>query len=301
MIGGQDKAESITVERRKDLNLRNQVQVEFVVRESPMEAAGIIQEVELGGHSAADLQYVYVKLNSPETKKYTVYRNTKEIKVGTNKESTVYLYEVQGEIEILNKVNSQENIYKAMVLKARNFVSKGSVINPGSLPQISSVTGSAVGQASQAKIIGGLQENQLVQKNSFVVIDQGSASGYTKGSYLPIYPNFLARKSATLAVENVAPIGNVIIADSSERYSVGYVKSIFEQIYVQDYVGSSLGYNENQVSEVSENHLQEVPTVEEGTVNEFSESQSAEEDSVIKESSSKGSKASGTSNETNGL
>lgn len=229
---------SITLEEREFKQVEPSVSLEFVLKEAEIEGAGKIAETEMGSKSAAIYQYIYVKLNEGNAQHYTVLKPSKDLIDVSNPERTVHLYEVQGEIEVLNRVNAEENVYRAIVKKARAFVSSGSILIPGSMRTVTAEAGEEVSSA-QAQIIGNLNDNRLVAKNTFVVINQGASSGYTQGKVLPIYMNTNNRNEKSLVTENQQKIGKIKIVDASENYSVGYVLKIYEQVYVKDYVGSN--------------------------------------------------------------
>jgi hypothetical protein len=216
------------------------ISLEFVMKESEIEPLGTISEMEIGSKTAATYQYVYVKLNDGNVKNLTVLKQPKTLKVPSGDDRSVLLYEVEGEIEVLNKVNSEENVYRAMVKNARAFVSRGSILVSGSMRKIVAEDGSD-SSANQGQIIGNLNDNKLIAKNSFVVVDQGAQAGYTQGKIVPIFMNANNRNEGSIVTENQQKIGRMIIVDASENYSVGYVLKIFEQVYVKDFVGSNSG------------------------------------------------------------
>lgn len=229
---------SITLEEREIKHVEPPIPLEFVLKEAEVEGAGKIAETEMGSKSAATYQYIYVKLNEGNAKHYTVLKPSKDLKDISNPDRMVHLYEVQGEVEVLNRVNAEENVYRAIVQKARAFVSSGSILVPGSMRTITAEDGVEASSA-QAQIIGNLNDNRLVAKNTFVVLNQGASAGYTQGKVLPIYMNTNNRNEKSLVTENQQKIGKIKIVDSSENYSVGYVLKIYEQVYVKDFVGSN--------------------------------------------------------------
>lgn len=251
-VSSSKTEKSITLEERVIKVTEPSIPLEFVLKESEIESNGVISETEIGAKTAAPYQYVYVKLNDSGTKQFTVLKPAKMVKDALDKESTIYLYEVEGEVEVLNKVNSEENVFRAIVKKARNFVSSGSLLVPGNMRTIQPVDGME-SQANQGQIIGNLNNNRLIAKNSFVILNQGAQSGYTQGKIVPIFMNNNNRSEKSIVVENQQKIGKIAIVDATERYSVGYVLRIYEQVYVMDFVGANThGATDSAVNSISD-------------------------------------------------
>ncbi|MCB0368295.1 MAG: hypothetical protein KDD45_02360, partial [Bdellovibrionales bacterium] len=91
----------------------------------------------------------------------------------------------------------------------------------------------------QGKIVGNLNDHKLISKSTFVVLDKGVSEGYTQGKIIPIYMNTNNRNENSIVTENQLKIGKMIIVDSTDNYSVGYVLKIYQQVYVKDFVGSN--------------------------------------------------------------
>ncbi len=215
------------------------VDLEFVLREEPLVSMGTVAEIEVGKKSASVYQTVYIRLDNAEAKKFTVLRKPKQMSVSTQGEVKIYLYEIEGEVEVLDVVNSGLGIYRAKVKKARTFVSKGSLLVAGDMKGFVDQDGEE-SSAIQGKIFGNLNDNNLVVQNSFVVLNQGAQSGYTLGKIMPIYANSSSRNKDSFITENQEKIGKILIVDSTENYSVGYVLKIYQQVFVKDFVGSNL-------------------------------------------------------------
>ena len=226
-------SERVVAEKKPVVNL------EFVLSEEPIVSMGTITEMEVGKKSAAVYQNVYIRLDNAETKKFTVLRKPKQMSVAKQGDGKIYLYEIEGEVEVLNVVNSELGIYRAIVKKARTFVSKGSLLVAGNMKDFIDKDGEET-SATQGKIFGNLNDNKLVVQNSFVVLNQGTQVGYTSGKIVPIFANASSRNNNAFVTENQEKIGKILIVDSTENYSVGYVLKIYQQVFVKDLVGSNL-------------------------------------------------------------
>jgi hypothetical protein len=230
---------SIELSERVIAEKKPVVNLEFVLSEEPIVSMGTVAEMEVGKKGASVYQNVYVKLDNAETKKFTVLRKPKQMSVAKQGFGKIFLYEIEGEVEVLNVVNSELGIYRAIVKKARTFVSKGSLLMAGDMKDFIDKDGEET-SASQGKIFGNLNDNKLVGQSSFVVLNQGAQSGYTTGKIVPIFANTNSRNNNSFITENQEKIGKILIVDSTENYSVGYVLKIYQQVFVKDFVGSNL-------------------------------------------------------------
>lgn len=288
-VNSPKNEKTIKLEERVVKHYEPQIPLEFVMKETEIEGSGKIAETELGSKSAAMYQYIYVKLNEGNAQHYTVLKPAKAIKDPHNPEINIHLYEVQGEIEVLNRVNAEENVYRAMVKKSRAFVSSGSILVPGSMRMITAEESAEVA-SGQAQIIGNLNDNKLIAKNTFVVINQGAQNGYTQGKVLPIYMNTNNRNEKSLVTENQQKIGRIKIVDATENYSVGYVLKIYEQVYVRDFVGAN---NTGSAGTASAEHLDSGDAFTSGS------DQPATQEGTTTEQPAEGTPAEGTSTEGN--
>ncbi len=288
-VSSPKSEKTIKLEERVIKNYEPQIPLEFIMKETEIEGAGKIAETELGSKSAAIYQYIYVKLREGNSQHYTVLKPAKAIKDPHNPEINIHLYEVQGEIEVLNRVNAEENVYRAIVKKSRAFVSSGSILVPGSMRMITAEDSEEVA-SNQAQIIGNLNDNKLIAKNTFVVINQGAQNGYTQGKVLPIFMNTNNRNDKSLVTENQQKIGRIKIVDATENYSVGYVLKIYEQVYVRDFVGAN---GTSSSGTASAEHLDGADSLTSGG------DQPAAQQGVTSEQPAEGAPAEGTSTEGN--
>ena len=92
---------------------------------------GEVAETEMGVAAAAEYQYLFVRMKLPSEKQnLMVIRETGSVKDPFT-EKIGFLNQIQGQIEILELVNSKENLYRAIVKKSLHHVEVGSKLVVG--------------------------------------------------------------------------------------------------------------------------------------------------------------------------
>lgn len=212
--------------------------LEHYIVEAPLQGAGVITGIEMGLKSAGEHQFVFVRLDGDSGKNYVAQQNMTALVDPADKKRQGHMVEVQGELEILEKVNSEKNIYRAIVKKAIEPVEVGAVLTPGNMPMISAATGTVVSGVG-AKIMGGQYEakRKLFGSRSLVFLDSGSSQGLQEGQTLSIYADERVRDKKTEALENDRVIGLLKVVRVTPSFATAYVIKAMADIQVGDYVG----------------------------------------------------------------
>lgn len=210
----------------------------YYIAEGPVEGVGVVTGAELDMKVAGEYQYVFVQLDRGAGKEFVVQKNLAMISDPSKKKRQGQIVEMQGEIEVLEKVNSQKNIYRAIVKKAIHPIEVGSVLTGGKLPMIT-VSGEVSKTQVSAKIMGGQfdKKRSIFGPNTFVFLDGGKGQGLQEGQVLSIYGDERVRKKNTDALENDRAIGEVQIVKVTANFATGYIVKAKEDIVVGDYVG----------------------------------------------------------------
>ncbi len=235
----------------------------YYVTDQALNDVGEIKETEIGISAAFEFQHVFVQVQDPSQKIYTVVREFSSIPL--NKESSVKHIEIQGEIELVNKVDDGTNLYRALVKKALQRVEVGSKLLVGAMPQVNA-SFSAEKAGAHSKIIGGQygSVNEIYSASTFVFLDQGSNHGYKVNDVLPIYASYGVRNENTSAKINERKIGLIKIVNVFDSVSTGYILKTFEDIKRGDIVGSpSTHFTEVSTRTKSENLDLDDPTTDE--------------------------------------
>lgn len=209
----------------------------YYIADAPVEGVGEITGMEMNMKSAGEFQYIFVRLEETGDKVFVVQKNLEKVKdpESGNKGQMVV---IQGEIEVLEKVNEDKNIYRAIVKKAIEPVEVGAILTPGKMPMFSPVAGELVSGVS-AKIMGGQfdKKRNLFGSSSLIFLDGGSGQGLQEGQALPIYADARIRNKKMDAVMNDRVIGTVKVIRVTPNFATAYVVKAMEEIQLGDYVG----------------------------------------------------------------
>lgn len=197
---------------------------------------GEVKGTETDMKSAATFQHVYVNLeNDPGAdRNFLVVRNHSQIK-DPFEGGRATMVEVQGEIEVLELVNSEENTYRAIVKDQVNPVTVGSVLIKGKIQTVSLDPGTEGPQIS-ARIIGGQFENdrKLFGPDAVVFINVGSSQGVQVGQSLPIYKILPARFENSVATQNASKIGQMKVISSTDSFATAIITEISDDARIGD-------------------------------------------------------------------
>lgn len=211
----------------------------YYLSEDSVGSVGEIKETEQGSATASEFQYVFVKISDATQKTFHAVREIDPLKYGNLPK--VNIVEVQGEIEIIEAVNSSEGIYRALVKKSLTPIHVGAKLKPGPLPKYDSAQ-TAVTSGVNAEIIGGEYSNKrtFFSENALVFMSQGSAAGLQLEQSLPVYSNAKIRNEKSQVIFNNRQIGVVKIVSLSQNFSVGYVVKAQDDLRLGDLVGGTV-------------------------------------------------------------
>lgn len=227
--------------------------LEYYIQDTPAYGAGVVTAAELDMKTAGEHQYVFVQLeNGGGSKEYVAQRNVGTVPDPAQKGRMGHMVEIQGEIEILERVNDQKNIYRAIVKRSLQPVQVGAVLTPGKLPVIDPSPG-AVSSGVGAKIMGGHFEakRKLFGSNSLVFLDAGTNQGLQEGQTLAIFADERVRNRKNNALTNDRVIGTAKIVKVSGNFATAYITKASEDILLGDYVGSATSHATNYTEPVA--------------------------------------------------
>ncbi len=223
----------------------------YYIQDTPVAGVGEVIETEMDLKSAMDFQYVLVKFNSGTTpeKNYMVQKNRGPVVDNFKGDRKAHVVEVQGSVQILERVNDSEPIYRAMVSKAIEQVEVGGILVPGQIPRIDTSVGS-VSSGASARIIGGQfsNERKMFGTNSLVFLDAGSGQGLQEGQTVQVFADQRLRNEKTLSLTNDRPIGLIKIVRMTPNYATAYVLRSEMEFIRGDYVGHSPSQSTKQSS-----------------------------------------------------
>ncbi len=230
------KEVDVQIEEFKVAGPSTNINLEFYISEAELTGQGTILEIESEFKSAGNDIFVYAKFGNDPNGIYTVLKPGKHVKSTKDEPYNVLMYEVEGEVQTLGKVNSEENLYRMRVLKTNALVSTGSILVPGRMRKINISEASNETTANKGRIIGNLNDYGVIGEGNFVVINQGAQSGYQPNMKLPIFEDLERRNAKSLVKQNPQKVGTLVIVDSTQNYSIGYVTRVIDRVVVQDIV-----------------------------------------------------------------
>lgn len=236
--------EIIPIEQHSIINI---LSLPYFISEYPQAIKGTIFEIEKNAKAASERDYLFIDADE-ELKvgtTYTVIQKIGKIRDPEALEDYPKAYEVQGEIQIVGRV---EKLYKALVTLALFPLRVGANIIPGSSPKMN-LTEPGELAPMQAMIIGGENDTtrSLFGPQSIVYLNRGSADGIKVNQRAPVMAVHRLRHPDSKILSNTWRLGEIKVVKVEENYSTAVVIDATEGILPGDIVG------EFKVSEISEN------------------------------------------------
>ncbi|WP_413557611.1 LysM peptidoglycan-binding domain-containing protein [Bdellovibrio sp. HCB209] len=257
-FGVYDNSTGVEIQFRKNVFPTPFEFLSYYLSDSVVTGAGSITSTEMDTQTAGEYQYIYVTMNGTPEKNYIVQKNMGDMADPATKGRKAQMIEVQGSIEVMEKVNPAKNIYRALVKKAIQPLEVGAVLIPGELPMIDPTPGT-VSDTAGAKIMGGQygKNRGLFMANSLVFLDGGSGRGFQEGQNLSVYADEALRNRRTDAIINDRVIGSIKVIKVTANFATAYVTKSNEDILLGDYVGISQKTAKNDSAPAVESHSPE--------------------------------------------
>ena len=219
---------------------KRQYLVQYFFRDKPVVGEGKILESELGYTStAAAYEYVFVEIKAAGVgDEFVAVRNLDPLLTAERKELPGAPVEVQAKLKIVETVDPEKNIHKAIILKSFEPVSRDSVLMAGDIPRSTwGIEGNYLD--IKANIVGGRFDStrNLLGFSSIIYLDKGRAQGIQKGALLNILKNN-ALRGVEHSVKDAPSIGRVKIIDVDENVSTGVIVESKQQILSGDFTGN---------------------------------------------------------------
>lgn len=205
----------------------------YLVDKMP-ESKGQVVETEMGTRTAAEYQFITIKLPSETPKILMAIKEVESVKdpVSGNKSKVV---EVLGQIELLEAVDVDEHLYRAIVKSIVSPIEVGAQLVVEDWPLINMLEGKP-GPSVDADVIGGQYDfdRTLYGVGSIIYLNQGFKAGLSEGQTLPIYRLQKMRNSDTLEKINRRFIGKIKVVKTSEDFATALVLNASEEIETGD-------------------------------------------------------------------
>lgn len=203
------------------------------IKEDSPEVKGEVIEFDDGARVASDTRDVYIKLDDDlGPGKYTTVKSIDKSRYG-------YVIVYGAEIEVTERINDGENIYRAKILKMINEVEAEDQIIIGSIPVVDLEPGPLAQSAPLMRIVGGYRSptDSVFAAYSFVFIDGGTEQGLTAGETLKVYQDPKIRWEKTKIKKSFREVGFMKLIRVNESTSTGYILQTQVELREGDFAG----------------------------------------------------------------
>jgi hypothetical protein len=203
------------------------------IMESRPEVMGEVMEFDDGARVASDTRNIYIKLEDDLGP--GVYTSVKSI----DKSRYGYVIVYGAEIEVLERINDSENIYRAKILKMINQVEAEDEIIQGAIPNVEVDETPLASQAPLMRIVGGYRSptDSVFAAYSFVFINGGTDQGLSAGDSLKVYQDPKIRWEKTKIKKAFYEVGKLKLLRVYEDVSTGYILNTQTELREGDFVG----------------------------------------------------------------
>ena len=236
--------------------------LDHYISDEPLDGHGIVYDKKDYGSLFHEGQRVILEMRDPVDpgQKMTVIRNKGKLHppyVGV-RGPFGYQVEVQGEVEVIGRIQDSFDLYEAKVTKSLNPVALGSVVLNKSLIQFdywpTDVSGRAEAQIIGVPTLGLLTgyHKGIASPYSLVYLNRGSSSGFSVGQMYQIKANLGIREKEEYGYD--IKVGEVKIIYAEDRFATGVITVMNNPIYVGDYI---VGLDEGIVAQKGYDPLEE--------------------------------------------
>lgn len=212
-----------------------QMILSYYVSDEKIEGEAEVIGNEMNMLTSVDYQYVYIRFqNTPSAKRFLVIKNVGRVPDPYSNQKAI-LNQVQGLVEVMESVDPEKQIYRALVVKAIFPVEKGSRLIPSEIPEMST-SSEGIESSSTARIIGGQYgiERRMLSSDSLVFLNQGKQSGLVDGVILPIYRDQSTRLERRFEKSFPRKIGQMKVVRVSENVSTALILNVNEEVKIGD-------------------------------------------------------------------
>lgn len=201
------------------------------------QSLGKIVDVEEWHKTAGLLQHVYIQgSNLSIGRTYSVFRRKDRVR-GSGGRMLGFDIELQGEVEITQKLPFPPNIYKAVVKKHNTFIEEGSQIAILNMPFIK-LNLEGPQKNIVAEVVGGgnvAAPHDLFARHSLIFLDKGSQAGLATGDILTVRRNQRVRDKSRFVQADTPPIATIKVAKVTPQRTTAFVIQSSEEIFIGDY------------------------------------------------------------------
>ena len=149
-----------------------------------------------------------------------------------------YQIEVQGEVEVIGRVEDSFDMYEAKVTQSFNPITQGALVLNRSLIQFdyhkTDMNGSAEAQIIGMPTLYAQSEKKVASPYSLVYLNRGAGSGLSVGQMYQVRANSSVRDYIKYGYE--IKVGELKVIYTEDRFATGIITGMNEIIHVGDYI-----------------------------------------------------------------
>lgn len=235
-ISGTDSAEAKAAEIFK----KKRYYLEYIFTAKPLEGEGKVIETELGYTStAATYEYVFVEIKAAGVgDEFLVVKNLKALEEIGGDKKVGYPVEIQAKLKIVETVEEDKNLHKAIIVKSFRPVEIGSnLVAKDFYTSTWGIEGNYLDV--KANIVGGRfdDDRRVLGLGSVVFLDKGSADGLIKDSLMNILRNNSLR-GVKVSRADAPSLGRLKIVHTDEKIATAVVVESKGEIRKGDFTGN---------------------------------------------------------------
>ena len=212
----------------------------YLLEEEPPPLGEVVGTEISGSTTAAKYQYVFIKCDQAQIgETFTAYNVGRKIKF----DGDMYGFpiEFEGTLKVVDRVNDDEPIFKALVTSSVQQIHVGSPLSKEPIPHVV-LDKNGTENPATGQVIGGEFDNvrKVLGMGNFVYLDMGSNQGVNNGDILRVLRNEKIRHTGGKFVKKSTKfIGKIKIAKTTAGRSTGVVVESSDAIIPGDIVGGS--------------------------------------------------------------
>lgn len=216
----------------------------YLTEEIP-EPAGEVFDVELEGRKDMWARFTFEKqtlfvqvANGQVNEFYTTYFVGDSVKGFDSSSSVGKPIMFTGEVRLIQKVNNEKSIFRAVLTKSVGEVSVGALLMKGRLKTFSAPKEYKYG-SGEAYVVGGVYDERRknMATGAFVFLDGGANKGITEGQILNVFKMREIRSG--IKVPSLNPIAQLLVVKATANRTTAYALKSTEIIEPGDFSGTS--------------------------------------------------------------
>lgn len=240
MVTSKEQKSILELQKPPRDNSKATMVLPYFIAASKPEVIGKVVGTEIGSDTAAEYQYIYVKLNSEVKGSVVAFRAEEEVKDRRARRKGL-LVEVQGKIEIKEEVNAAGRIYRALVKKSVGQIAVGSELASGIWSEYTAGS-SAKGEPISGRVVGGsfVADRSLYGENSIVFISVDEPDSVVEGQILPIYKSNTSIGASELKDEAPRRIASAKVLKKDGAFVTAVINKQTSEVRTGDVTGTNI-------------------------------------------------------------